>query len=157
MVVTSFTTHVTPLLRYAIGDVADPLASRGANARVVCRSLPYRPLLGASMISFTRRDRGYVGRLDTVFKKLPNSLVEAQIIQIFLAADHSQVVPDEKDINHAHAAPVVSEMRKRLGQVVEIELKRLDHIPRSANGKMRLVINTCGDRLPQSLRYSRNW
>ena len=54
MVVTSFTTHVTPLLRYAIGDIA--VSCGGAdNAGAVYRSRSFRPLLGVLMISFSLR------------------------------------------------------------------------------------------------------
>ena len=153
MVVTSFTTRMTPLLRYAIGDVAVP-----ANDAEKCPCglpFPFVQAIGGRVddILYTR-DRGYVGRLDTVFKKLPNSLVEAQIIQISLERIILRVVPDRKRYRPAHAALVVSEMRKRLGQVVDIQVEELEQIPRSANGKMRPVINLYSNKLPRSLRYS---
>ena len=152
LVVTSFTTHVTPLLRYAIGDVAVPAED---NAKCDC-GLPF-PIVEAIVgrvddILYTP-DRGYVGRLDTVFKKLPNSIVEAQIVQVSLDRIVLRLVPDPARYQPEHASLVVEEMRKRLGHVVAIDVEELKQIPRSANGKMRPVINMCSDMLPQTLRY----
>ena len=152
MVATSFTTHVTPLLRYAIGDVAVPV-----DGTISCPcGLPF-PILEAITgrvddILYTP-DRGYVGRLDTVFKKLPNSIVEAQIVQISSEGIVLRLVPDRERYRLEHAGLVVEEMRKRLGQVTDIQVEEVEFIPRSASGKMRPVINMCSDQLPQPLRY----
>jgi phenylacetate-CoA ligase len=153
LVVSSFTTHVTPLLRYAIGDVAVPAAASDGCA---C-GLPFpviEMVVGRVDDILCTPDRGYVGRLDTVFKKLPNSVVEAQIIQASPELILLRLVPDRQKYQAAHAALLIAEMRKRLGNVVEIEVEEVAHIPRSANGKMRAVINRCLETVPPSLRYS---
>ena len=153
MVVTSFTTHITPFLRFAIGDVAVPAPS---NMRCEC-GLPF-PLLDAIVgrvddILHTP-DRGFVGRLDTAFKKLPNSIIEAQIVQISPQTIVLKLVPDPLRYKPGHADLVIEELRKRLGSVVEIRVEETGVIPRSASGKMRPVVNLCKDLLPQPLRYS---
>lgn len=153
LVVTSFTTHITPLLRYAIGDIAVP-AER--DAKCEC-GLPF-PIIEAILgrvddILYTP-DRGYVSRLDTVFKKLPNSIVEAQIVQTSPERILLRLVPDPDRYLPEHADLLVKEMRKRLGYVVNIDVEEVSHIPRSANGKMRPVINICSEILPKPFRYS---
>jgi len=153
MVVTSFTTHVTPLLRYAIGDVAVP-EKDVANCRC---GLPF-PIVEAIIgriddILYTP-DRGYVGRLDTVFKKLPNSVIEAQIIQTSPGEIILRIVPDKPRYTKEHGHLVVEEMRKRLGYGVAIRIEEVEKIPRYANGKIRSVVNMCMDMLPKYLRYS---
>ena len=153
MVVTCFTTHVTPFLRFAINDVAVPAAE---DACCEC-GLPF-PLVGAIVgrVDDILRtpDRGFVGRLDTVFKKLPNSVVEAQIVQISPETIVLRIVPDPHRYKTEHASLVVGELRKRLGTVVDIQVEETHCIPRSANGKMRPVINLCKNLLPAELRYS---
>jgi len=153
MVVTSFTTHVTPFLRFAIGDVAVP---RPKNEHCEC-GLPF-PVLGAIVgrvddFLYTP-DRGFIGRLDTAFKKLPNSIIEAQIAQISPQTIVLRIVPDHLRFKPGHADLVIEELRKRLGTVVQIRVEEIGVIPRSANGKMRPVINLCKDLLPLPLRYS---
>ena len=99
-------------------------------------------------------DRGYVGRLDPVFKKIPNSVVEAQIIQTTSEEIVLRLVPDPKKYQTKHGEMIIAEMRKRLGQVVAIRIEEVKQIPRTANGKIRPVINMCSDDLPNHLRYT---
>ena len=153
MVVTSFTTHVVPLLRFAIGDTA--ISSKNETP---CEcGLPF-PTIDAVIgrvddVLFTP-DRGFVGRLDTVFKSVSNGIVEAQIVQTLPDLIILRVVPDCERYRRKDADEIVTEMRKRLGQVVTIRVEEVQSIPRSANGKMRPVINLCKDLLPQTLRYA---
>ena len=153
MVVTSFTTHVVPLLRFAIGDNAVP--SRDGVSCDCGLPLPtIEAVVGRVDDVLYTAERGFVGRLDTVFKSVPNSIVEAQIAQTAPETIILRVVPDRIRYRPEHADMVVEEMRKRLGQMVEIRVQEVDSIPRSANGKMRPVINLCKEQLPQVLRYS---
>jgi phenylacetate-CoA ligase len=153
MVVTSFTTHVVPLLRFAIGDAAIP--SKKATA---CEcSLPF-PTIDAIVgrvddVLFTP-DRGLVGRMDTVFKSVSNSIVEAQIVQVLPDLIVLRIVPDRDRYRPEDADKIVAEMRKRLGLFVTIQVENVQAIPRSATGKMRPVINLCKDSLPQAFRYT---
>ncbi len=153
MVVTCFTTHVTPFLRLAIGDAA---VAAPSNASCAC-GLPF-PLVAAIIGRvddiLQTPDRGFVGRLDTAFKALPNSVVEAQILQVSPETIVLKIVPDPLRYESGHAELVVRELRKRLGSVVDIVVEEVSSIPRSAGGKMRPVVNLCRDRLPQALRYS---
>jgi phenylacetate-CoA ligase len=153
MVVTSFTTHVVPLLRFEIGDTA----IAASDPRPCECGLPF-PTLDAIVgrvddILYTP-DRGYVGRLDTVFKSVPGSIVEAQIVQSSQDTIVLRLVPDKSRYAPAHADAIVKEMRKRLGQMIKIRVEEVDAIPRSANGKMRPVVNLCSDALPSSFRYA---
>jgi len=93
MVVTSSTTHVTPLLRYAIGDVA-VLADETASCECGFPFPLVETIVGRVDDILYTPDRGYVGRLDRVFKKLPNSIVEAQIVQTSLERIVLRLVPD---------------------------------------------------------------
>jgi phenylacetate-CoA ligase len=153
MVVSSFTTHVVPLLRFAIGDSAVPSKDGGS---CDC-GLPFptvEAIVGRVEDVLYTADRGFVGRLDTVFKSVPNSIVEAQIVQTSPGTIILRVAPDKMRYRPEHAEMVVGEMRKRLGHEVEIRVEEVESIPRAANGKMRPVVNLCKEQLPQALRYS---
>lgn len=151
MVVTSFTTHVVPLLRYAIGDTAIAEVERPCGCGL---PFPTVQAIGGRVDDFLfTKERGFVGRLDTVFKSVPNSIIEAQIAQIFPEKIVLRVVPDKTKYDPRHAEKVVEELRARLGNSVVILVEEVDRIPRSANGKMRAVVNLCKDLLPDPLRY----
>lgn len=154
MVVSSFTTRVVPLLRFAIGDTAIPSE---AEDRCPC-GLPFPTidaLVGRVDDVLCTPDRGFVGRLDTVFKGVPNSIVEAQIVQTSRQTIVLRLVPDRSRYRPEHARQIVQQMRSRLGEVVAIQVEEVRGIPRSANGKMRSVVNLCGDLLPSALQYGK--
>jgi phenylacetate-CoA ligase len=154
MVVSSFTTRVVPLLRFAIGDTAIPSE---AEDRCTC-GLPFPTidaLVGRVDDVLCTPDRGFVGRLDTVFKGVPNSIVEAQIVQTSRQTIVLRLVPDRSRYRPEHARQIVQQMRSRLGEVVAIQVEEVRGIPRSANGKMRSVVNLCGDLLPSDLQYGK--
>lgn len=154
LVVSSFTTSVVPLLRFAIGDMAIPSEDQDP---CPC-GLPFPAvdaLVGRVDDVLCTPDRGFVGRLDTVFKGVPSSIVEAQIVQISPEVILLRVVPDLRQYRPEHARQIVEQMRSKLGEVVTIDVEEVRSIPRSANGKMRPVVNLCGDLLPRSLQYDK--
>lgn len=153
MIITSFTTHVTPMFRFAIGDVA--VAAR-EDVRCEC-GMPFPVIdsvVGRVDDILCTPDRGFVGRMDTAFKNLPNSVIEAQIVQVSPETIVLKLVPDPSRYKPEHAATLVRDLRSRLGSVVEIQLEETTAIPRSGNGKMRPVINLCKDLLPRALQYA---
>lgn len=147
LVVTSFTTHVVPLLRFAIGDTA--VASKEDRCCQCGLSFPTVEAIGGRTddVLWTA-DRGFIGRLDTVFKGLPNSIVETQIVQTTLESIVVRLVPDRTKYKHEHAEKLVKEMRRKVGDVVAIDIEEVGCIPRAANGKLRAVVNQCGSLLP---------
>jgi phenylacetate-CoA ligase len=135
MLVTSFTTHAYPLIRYRIGDFAVP-----SGGRCSCgREMPLvDQIVGRQDDVVVVRERGYVGRLDPVFKKMRSSIVESQIVQVEEDRFLLKVVPD---CNFAvdDLQSVIQEMRERLGNV-EVDIEYLAKIPRGPNGKFPAVV-----------------
>jgi phenylacetate-CoA ligase len=127
-----------PLIRYRVGD-------RGALAapdRASCPCARTLPILerveGRSDDVLFTADGRRVGRLDPVFKgNLP--LLEAQIVQEELDRLRLRYVP-APGFTDEHAREIVGRIRDRMGDV-RVELEALPRIPRSANGKLRAVVN----------------
>lgn len=153
MVMTSFTTSVVPLLRYAIGDTAILSIEDGQSCPCGLPFPTVDAIVGRVDDFLYTPDRGFVGRMDTVFKSVPNSIVEAQIVQTSPDTVFLRIVPDRSSYIPGHADKIVEEMQRRLGRVIEIRVEEVDSIPRTANGKMRPVVNLCGNLLPNSFRY----
>lgn len=146
VVVTSFLNSVMPLLRYRVGDVAVP----GVPGAASCgRKMP-RVL----SISGRRDDilyvpeRGYVGRLDPVFKGLSN-MVETQIVQESLDSIVILLVP-APEYKAADGEQLVRNLREKVGHQVAVELKVVEMIPRGPNGKFRSVVSHCQKEYPVS-------
>lgn len=137
LLVTSFTTHAFPLIRYRIGDTI--LRSEDRLARSWAMPVVDQILGRQEDILYTPY-RGYVGRLDPVFKKSPSTIVESQIVQTSPTSIVLKVVPDPTaGFELSQLEVVKAELWKRLGDV-EIDVELHESLPRGANGKLRAVV-----------------
>ncbi|UZD66518.1 phenylacetate--CoA ligase family protein [Marinobacter sp. AN1] len=133
LLATTLTNGAMPLLRYEIGDTAEPLDYLSSTvvhslARINGRVDDYIEL----------PDGRRVGRLDHVFKGI-NALAEAQIVQD--APDHCSIyiVIKGTDSNEAETK-IRDNLHQRLGQVISVSIERVPEIPRGKNGKFKNVV-----------------
>jgi phenylacetate-CoA ligase len=138
LVCTGFLNSDMPLIRYRVGD-RGALADPGAAPCPCGRTLPVLAKVeGRSDDVLFTADGRRVGRLDPVFKgNLP--LLEAQIIQEEIGRLRLRYVP-APGFTDDHAREIVARIRDRMGEVM-VELEPLSAIPRTANGKLRAVMN----------------
>lgn len=142
LVVTSFFSSGTPLIRYEIGDIA----STRDGVCVCGRALPLLEQIDGRIDDmFFTVERGLVTKLDSAFKGLPNSIVAAQVAQIALDAFELRVIPDREMFEPPHAEVVVEHLREYLGRASRIEIHVVDDLPRSRGGKVRAMVNECTD------------
>jgi phenylacetate-CoA ligase len=134
VVTTSFLNPVMPLLRYRIGD----RAVRGPDAPCACgRTLPrMERVLGRDDEMLYVPDRGWVVRLDAVFKGL-DGVVEARVVQE--ALDLVVVQLAAPGAGPEVEAEVLRRLRARLGAAVSLRIDRVEHIPRGPRGKLRMM------------------
>jgi len=135
VVCTGFINQVMPLIRYRIGDRAV-----FSNKTCACAS-PFRvleTLLGRIDDMILTPDGRRVGRLSPVLKGFP--IKEAQYVQRDI---HSLTVNVVRDTGYAQETShhVVSELRKRLGDQIEINVRFVDEIAHGAGGKLRSIVS----------------
>lgn len=136
LLVTSFSTHAYPLIRYRIGDTVD----LGPRKWAKTMQMPViGQILGRQEDILYTPFRGYVGRLDTVFKASPSTIVETQIVQTSPTSIQLNVVPDDETFQSHDLDVIKKELLERLGNV-EIDVKYYKALPRGQNGKLRAVI-----------------
>jgi phenylacetate-CoA ligase len=133
---TNFTNPATPLLRYTIQDIATLMTKGctcGRAGRVVAE------VDGRLEDYVVLRNGSRLGRLDHIFKDLVN-IREAQIHQDRVGHCTIRVArrlgygPKDEEALRASAI-------QRLGQDFVIDIIYLDSLPKTANGKLRLVIS----------------
>ncbi len=136
---TNFTNLATPLVRYEVGDMAclpvdDPDCACGWPGRVVAS-------VDGRREDFVMTRRGArLGRLDHVFKDQVR-IREAQIRQerighmiVLLVKGAGYEDRDERSLR--------DELRKRVGDEVDFEIRYTDRIERTSSGKVRFVVST---------------
>jgi phenylacetate-CoA ligase len=145
VVVTPFLNPVMPLLRYRLGDVA----VRGSGACPCGRALPVvERVVGRTDDVLFVPGRGYLGRLDPVFKGIP-CLAEAQIVQESLDRLVVRIVPDACFGEDAERT-LVAALRARVGEHPAVEVQRLETIPRGPNGKFIAVVSRVKHLYPEA-------
>jgi phenylacetate-CoA ligase len=142
MLVTSFTSYGTPLIRYQIGD-----SIRFKEGKCECGSC--HPLVeaieGRQVDYLYSKERGKVSlsHLADVIKGLPGSIKKMQFIQDNVSNITIKLVVDESIYNENHdEASIINEMKYRFGNNMKIRINRMDDIPNEKSGKYALIKNT---------------
>jgi len=137
LVGTGFNNLSMPLIRYRCGDFVRP-----APARELCdcgRSFPLiDQVVGRIDDPIKLPDGRSVGRLDHLFKGV-EGILEAQLRQDRLDALAMLVVPSET-FSDDTLRTLRANARHRLGDKVSLEIRLVDAIPRTANGKFKGVV-----------------
>jgi phenylacetate-CoA ligase len=139
LLVTGISKHATPMFRYRIGDVGTRMKRPCLCGRA---GDVYLDVDGRVEDYVLTPDGRLVGRLDHIFKQ-QHDVAEAQIIQSRQSAIEVLIVP-RSTYSAASAKNLLREIRARLGDEIQIEIKVRDGISREANGKFRAVKSTLG-------------
>lgn len=142
ILVTSFTTHGTPLIRYRIGDrmVFAPQAtcSCGCNEPIV-RSIEGRRL---DFLYTAEGAKINAGNVSNILKNLPNAVVRSQFLQekkeevtLLLEVDKALYKPE-------YDAWIEKEFRHKFGENTRLTIRCVENIPREKSGKFRMIKNT---------------
>lgn len=142
VLVTSFTTHGTPLIRYRIGDrmVFDPEATCtcGCNEPIV-RSIEGRRL---DFLYTAEGAKINAGNVSNILKYLPNVVVRSQFLQ-----DNKEEVTLLLEVDKALYKPefnasLQKEFHHKFGENTRLTIRCVDSIPREKSGKFRMIKNT---------------
>jgi phenylacetate-CoA ligase len=136
LVGTGFNNLSMPLIRYRCGDLVRPAR---VNERCACgRSFPLiDEVIGRVDESVKLANGRTVGRIHN-FEEM-EGILEAQIRQDRLDAITILVVPAATFTNRTREA-LQNKARQRLGGQVALEIRLVDAIPRTANGKFKGVV-----------------
>ena len=142
LLVTSFTTHGTPLIRYAIGDSVELYNNEvtckcGLNGQLVKRiegrKLDYLLKTNGAKIN--------AGNISNILKYMPNSVVKTQFHQI--SKNNIQVLLeiDSKRFKEIDRRLILDECIHTFGEDMNIDINVVESISREKSGKYRMIIN----------------
>lgn len=141
ILVTSFTTTGTPLIRYQIGDHMDltPGACDCGDQSPVIQAI-----LGREQDYIVSPERGMVGvGLIDIFKKIPPVVKQAQVDQVGVNEILVRIVPDPEAFEERYLDVLREGLRERVGASMEIRFAVLDRIEPDPGGKIRYVKRSC--------------
>lgn len=141
VLVTSFTTHGTPLIRYRIGDrmtfLEENRCDCGLNGPVVGE-------IRGRRLDFLYTPQGAkmnAGNVANLLKNLPNAVIRAQFRQQRM--DEVDVLLEvEKNRFSAREEQLLrTEFLHKFGPDMKVNIQIVDEIPREKSGKFRMIIN----------------
>jgi len=137
LVGTGFNNMSMPLIRYRCGDYVIPAP---AKERCACgRAFPLiEHIIGRIEDSIKLPDGRSIGRLDHIFKGV-DGILEAQIRQDSPDAVTLLIVPSPT-FNNSNRDTLESNTRERLGEEINFEIRLVDAIARTKNGKFKGVV-----------------
>jgi phenylacetate-CoA ligase len=140
ILVTSFTTHGTPLIRYDIGD--EVTFKEG-----VCNCGSKHPLVKevkGRMVDFLLAPNGNkvsLSHLADVIKGMPSCISKVQFNQINMDTIVINIVVDIGNYNAEYDQLIIESMRYRFGSDINIEIQKVSSIEREKSGKYSLIKN----------------
>jgi phenylacetate-CoA ligase len=141
LLVTGLSNYATCFLRYRIGDTGTKLKTPCPCGRP---GDVFEAIEGRNDDYVVTPDGRRIGRLDHIFKGL-RDIAEAQILQ-----DHEQAVTflivPRPSYDGASRKKLIKEIRARLGDEIEVEIRLVGRIERGPGGKFRAVISKVGKR-----------
>jgi len=141
MMVTSFTTYGTPLIRYNIGDVIE--FKNG-----VCNCGSSHPLVSkiegrkVDFLYSATKDKISLSHLADVIKGNPNSIIKMQFVQAQYDSIDVLLVVDEALFVKEHETIILKELKYRFGESMTINLKKVIDIPKEKSGKYSVIKNS---------------
>lgn len=146
VLVTSFTTHGTPLIRYRIGDSMD------FTDRTSCACGIESPIVsaiaGRKGDFLYRADGAKIngGNVANLFKNMPNALIRAQLIQDRIDEVRILLEVDEERYKDSYDELLRDEFAHKFGPMTTVTINHVDSIPRESSGKHRLIKNLLAAR-----------
>jgi phenylacetate-CoA ligase len=140
MIVTSFTTRGTPLVRYNIGDrvkFKDGNCSCGSSHPLV-ESIEGRKV---DFLYTPSGDKISLSHLADVIKGNPNSIVKMQFVQNSRDRIELLMVIDKRVYTAEHEEKIREEMKYRFGDDMQIDIRIVEDIPKEKSGKYALIKN----------------
>jgi phenylacetate-CoA ligase len=137
MVGTNVSNQATPLLRYESQDLV--ALEEGSSCRCGRPGRVVERIDGRFEDYVVLRNGARIGRMDHVFKDMVN-IVEAQIWQATPGELTIRVVRGEK-YGDADEQALRRETAKRVGDDAAVTIEYVSALPRSSNGKLRLVVS----------------
>lgn len=140
LVVTSFTTYGTPLIRYDIGDTIE-LDLEGS-----CTCGNNNPLVKAlhgridDFIYSEETGKINLGNVSNCTKGV-NGIIQFQVIQDAIDQVEILIIKDSSVFTQKDESCFINNLRERLGQRMEINIQYVANIDNAASGKFRLIRN----------------
>lgn len=142
VLVTSFTTYATPLIRYRIGD-SMVFAPEGTTCPCGMQSPIVESIQGRRLDFLYTPEGARVNAVNVanLLKNMPNAVIRAQFLQEKLDEVTALLEVDRSLYREEHDQLLRREFLHKFGPQLRVNIRHVDEIPREASGKFRMIKN----------------
>lgn len=148
VLVTSFTTHGTPLIRYKIGD---SMKFAQANSQCTCGdNQPIVEYIQGRALDFLYTAEGAkinAGSVANLFKNMPNSVIRAQLVQDKMDEVTAFLETDSERYSEKYDEKLLEEFERKFGKNTKLNIVHVEGIDREKSGKFRMIKNNVDNAL----------
>lgn len=141
VLVTSFTTHGTPLIRYRIGDRMKFAHNTQCNCGL---HGPIVEEIQGRRLDFLYTPQGAkinAGNVSNLLKNLPNVVIRAQFRQEKMS-EITALLEVAETFGQEHEKILREEFLHKFGPQMHVNIEIVTEIPREKSGKFRMIVNT---------------
>jgi len=138
ILVTSFDTHGTPLIRYRVGDrmtLSQRTCSCGHPGPII-ESIDGR---GRAFIQKPDGQKIFEAQLSSLVKHLPNSIERIQYVQMTTDSVSIYYVPDAERFSQSDERLLMERLYRLFGRDIHLEVQAVSYIDAEESGKILLV------------------
>ncbi|WP_298067385.1 hypothetical protein [uncultured Cetobacterium sp.] len=141
ILVTSFTSYGTPLIRYKIGD------NIKFDSKNTCDCGNSHPIIkkieGRKSDFLFSIERGKINSVNmaNAIKWIPNAVKNIQFIQEKVDEITINIAVDKKRYESKYDMEIIKEMENRFGKNMKFVINKMDDLPREKSGKFRYIKN----------------
>lgn len=140
VLVTSFTTYGTPLIRYRIGD-----SMKFADSDATCTCGMQAPIVleiqGRRLDFLYTADGAKIYHVASLFKKIPPAVIRSQFVQNQRNEIVLKLEVDKKLYRPEYNELLEEEFIHKFGTGTKLIIEYVDEIPREKSGKFRMIKN----------------
>lgn len=139
ILVTSFTTHGTPLVRYRIGDAMEWNEEEALD----CISPVVNSIQGRRLDFLYTAEGAKIngGNVSNLLKYIPNAIIRAQFVQNIKSEVMAYLEIDKTLYKDEYDKLLLKEFRHKFGQNTKLIIKHVECIEREKSGKFRIIKN----------------
>ena len=140
ILVTSFTSYGTPLIRYRIGDSIEfskDVCSCG-NAHPIVKHINGRK---TDFLYSSERGKINAANMSNVIKYIPNAVKNIQFIQEKVEEITINIAIDKVRYKDEYDLEIIKEMENRFGKNMKFIINKMDDLEREKSGKFRYIKN----------------
>lgn len=142
VLVTSFTTHGTPLIRYRIGDLM-VFDDKSVSCRCGSEAPQVKKIEGRNLDFIYTSDgrKLYATQLRSLFKQVLHGLIQVQFVQKYLDEIVLLLQVDDKTFKPEYINKIKEDFYYMFDENTKLIIKEVENIPREASGKFRMIKN----------------